>query len=152
MGKAWRFSYDSTLSVDASTGNVKVIYPDGHTVIFTPKSGGGGYDAPETVFDILTANAGGTYTLTLQNKLIYDYDVNGRLTAISDTNGNSVSLQYGSDGYLNTVTGAGGKVLSFDFESGKLKTITDPAGRTIAYSYTSGNLIQVKGVGGGTIR
>ena len=150
MGKSWRFSYDSTLSADASTGNVKVIYPDGHTVIFTPKSGGG-YDAPETVFDVLTANAGGTYTLTLQSKLIYDYDTNGRLTAISDTNGNTVSLQYGSDGYLNTVTGAGGKVLSFDFENGKLKTITDPAGRTIVYSYTSGNLAQVKGVGGGTI-
>ena len=151
LGKAWRLNYESSLSVDIPTGNVKVIYPDGHTVIFYPISGSNEFAAPIPVFDRLTSNIDGTYTLKLQNKLTYNYNANGQLGSISDTNGNTVVLTYGSNGYLNSVMGASGRMLDFSFENGKLKTITDPAGRTIVYTYDSNNnLLSVKGAGGGT--
>ena len=151
LGKGWRHNYDSSLSLDETTGNVKVVYPDGHTIIFARVSGGNEYTAPKPIFDKLTANADGTYTLVLLNKLTYKYGTNRKLSSISDTNGNMITLQYDVDGLLDSVTGAGGKILDFSFENGELKTITDPAGRTIIYTYdTDNNLIRVKGTGGGT--
>lgn len=150
LGRSWRISYDSTLSADEATGKVSITYPDGHTVVFEPKSGTNGYTTPETVFDTLVKNVDGTYGLKLQNKLTYIYDTAGRLSAITDRNGNSVTLQYDDSGALISVAGAGGKGLRFTSENGRIKTITDPAGRTVEYVYdASGNLLQVKSIGGG---
>ncbi len=152
LGKAWRFSYDSSLETDTSTGNAKVIYPDGHTIVFSPIAGTNQYSAPESIFDRLEKNADDTFTLKLQNKLIYKYSSGGKLASITDRNENTVTLQYDVSGQLNSVTGAGGRSLSFTFQDGKIKTITDPIGRTVEYTYDTGsNLKAVKSLGGGII-
>jgi len=150
LGKSWRMNYDSKLSVDSSTGDVSIIYPDGHAVLFDAMAGNQ-YIAPEHVFDILIKNADNTYALKLRDKTGYRYNSTGKLISITDKNNNSVTLQYNGSGYLSTVTGASGKQLTFTYENGLVKTITDPAGRTIVYTYNGGNLWKVKGVGGGTI-
>lgn len=150
LGSSWRISYDSTISADVATGKGTIIYPDGHTVVFEPKSGTNEYTAPESIFDTLVKNVDGTYSLELQNKLEYIYNTAGRLSAITDQNGNSVTLRYDGSGALISVNGAGGKSLSFTSENGRIKTITDPDGRIVEYNYdVSGKLLQVKSAGGG---
>lgn len=151
LGKGWRFSYESTLTEESSTGDTKIVYPDGHTVIFRPVSGTNEYSTPESIFDKLLKNADNTYTLRLQSKLTYKYNNNGKLSSITDKNGNELSLQYDGSGRLVLITGASGKSLNLTYENGKIKTITDPAGRTIIYTYDqSNNLSKVKGIGEGT--
>ena len=148
LGTGWRFSYEASLTEDTGAGTVIVIYPDGHTVRFVNHEGE--YIAPETVFDVLSKNADNSYTLKLQNKLIYTFSPQGKLTAITDKNNNEVSLAYGEDNNLKEVTGEGGKKLRFQIESGKIKTITDDIGRTIVYTYNTNNeLVQVKKTNGG---
>lgn len=150
IGKSWRISYESNIEVNQSKGTAAVTYPDGHTVTFTSVLGSNGYTSPEMVFDQLTKNIDGTYKLVLQNKMEYSYDLNGKLTSITDRNGNYVTISYDTAGRITTVTGAGGKSLRFAYDSSRLKSITDPIGRTIEYAYDIGsNLTQVKGIGGG---
>ncbi|MDP4093472.1 MAG: RHS repeat-associated core domain-containing protein [Bacillota bacterium] len=150
MGMNWRFNYESNLEIDASTGNIRACYPDGHSVVYRPVSGSDEYKSPEPILDRLTKNTDNTYTLKLQSKDTYIYNTNGQLTSMADKNGNVTILQY-SGNLLNRVNGADGKALNFDYENGYLKTITDPMGRTIVFTYDSNQrLTQVKGIGGGT--
>lgn len=151
IGKGWRLNYDSTLEEDFATGNAKVTYPDGHAVVFRPVAGANEYITPEPFFDTLVKNEDNSFTLKLKEKLTYSFEPGGKLTAITDSNGNSVSLQYDSSGYLKRVTGQDGTSLSFVFENGRVKTITDPINRVISYSYDAqGNLVRVKGISEGT--
>jgi len=151
MGTAWRTNYDSFVSIDSVTGNATVTYPDGHTLIY--EYSGGQYIAPDMVYDTLTGNMDGTYSLKLQSKSTYRYNSNGRLASITDRNNNTISIQYNTSGQITQVTGASGKKLLFTYTGGKISKITDPIGRTVEYMYdTAGNLVQVKGTGGGIIK
>jgi RHS repeat-associated protein len=68
----------------------------------------------------------------------------GRLTSMTDTNNNTVSLSY-SGNNLTSVSDAVGRSLNFTYDgSGRITRVTDPLGRNWDYTYTSGVLTQVK--------
>ncbi|KAB3527512.1 RHS repeat-associated core domain-containing protein [Alkaliphilus serpentinus] len=150
MGKGWHTNYDSTITINASTGNATITYPDGRILVYQPVAGTNNYTSPESIFDVLEKQSDGSYKLELKNKQIYTYNNSGKLTAITDRNNNTITLQYDGNGNLSYVIGASGKRLTFSFENGRIRTITDPALRTIKYTYDSlGNLLEVKGLNGG---
>ncbi|WP_459762185.1 RHS repeat-associated core domain-containing protein [Alkaliphilus crotonatoxidans] len=150
IGQGWRLNYETGIKFENGYSTAKVIYPEGNTVEFTLV--GGSYQAPETIFDTLTRNINGSFELRRQNKTIYSYNSSGKLTAITDKNGNRQTIQYDAAGNLLKVIGASGKSLSFTTEDGRIKTITDPIGRTIVYSYSGHDLTQVKDTGNGITR
>ncbi len=153
LGKSWKLSYDSSLEIDSSSGEIKVCYPDGHTVFFKPISGSNEYSPYGPIFDKLYKNADNTFTLKLQNTLVYKYNSNGKIAAITDKNGNTLTFEYNASGSLFTVTSASGKTLSFSYENGRIKTVTDSSGRTITYNYDSnGYLTEVYGLGNGVMK
>ncbi|SNT25939.1 RHS repeat-associated core domain-containing protein [Anaerovirgula multivorans] len=152
IGKGWRLNYESSIEIDGDTGDAIVTYPEGRTIVFDLQISTGKYIAPETVFDTLTKKQDGTFELRWQDKTIYGYNSDGKLTSISDKNNNRLTVQYDGSGNLSRVISAGGKRLDFTNEAGKIKTITDPIGRTIVYSYNGSNLSQVKDTGNGTTR
>ena len=149
LGKGWRFGYDSILE-KASTGEVTITYPDGRRFVYTPVAGTSTYTAPKAIFDKLTKNSDGTYQLKLQNKNLYSYNANGKLSGITDPNGNTIAFTYNTSGELVTITEAGGRSLTLTYQAGKLSTITDGTGRTVSYSYTNGQLTSVENVSGTT--
>lgn len=152
LGKGWRMNYDSSLKIDSLSGDITVIYPDGHTVLFDYIGENNKYLAPETIFDTLIKNTNQTYTLKLQNKLTYIYSSSGKLTTITDKNANSITFQYDEQGNLSFLTSASGKKLIFTSKNGLITKITDFTGRTIEYIYDiNGNIKQVKDVDGGII-
>jgi len=151
MGISWRMNYDSFVTYDSVTGNAKVTYPDGHTLIYEYISGQ--YNAPDMVYDKLVKNVDGTFSLKLQSKSMYNYSSNGKLVSITDRNNSVITIQYNASNNIAQITGASGKKLIFTYNNGKISKITDPIGRTIEYIYdTSQNLVQVKGTGGGIIK
>ena len=148
LGKGWRFAYESKLTKKTG-GDMEAVYSSGRTILFDKK--GSSYIAPDACRDTLTKNADGTWCLVTEDKLTYTYSSAGKLTAITDRNGNSVTLTY-SSGTLTGITGADGITLSVTCSGGKLRKITDPYGRTVEYSYDSkGRLIKVSGETCGTM-
>jgi RHS repeat-associated protein len=73
------------------------------------------------------------------------FNSSGRLTSMSDTNNNTVTLTYTGNN-LTSVTDAVGRSINFTYDgSNRITRITDPLGRNWDYSYTSaGTLAQVK--------
>jgi RHS repeat-associated protein len=150
MGKSWRMNYESSISVDSSTGNVIVNYSDGHVGRFVAKTGSNEFISPQGIFEQLKKDNDGLYSLLFRDKSVFKYNSAGKLISISDKNGNAITLTYDNYGQINTITGQGGRKLTFTSENGKLKKITDPENRVTTYSYdAAGNLIKVKGSGGG---
>ena len=85
----------------------------------------------------------GQYILRKKDSnLTYTFSTDGKLSSISDTNGNTLTLTY-SAGQLMQVTNNFGKALTFQYNGTHISSVTDPKGQVITYAYTSGNLTRV---------
>ena len=140
LGYGWSHSYHVNLST--SGDSVTLTWGDGHTETFTA-DGLGGYVPQYGVFDTLVDNGDGTFTLIKRNRTRYDFDTSGRLAAITDKNGNRLSLTYTGADLTELIETAGRTILLSYDTAGRITTITDPIGRTVHYTYDlNGNLIQ----------
>ena len=110
---------------------------------------------------VLTPNQGaGTYLLKWGDGTIYQFQTSSLgareafLTAITDLNGNTVSLSLNPAQPLQLlqVTDPVGRSLTLTYDtSNRITSISDPIGRTVQYTYNSqGLLATVKDAAGGT--
>ena len=140
LGYGWSHSYNVNLST--SGDSITITWGDGHTETFTLDEFGG-YVPQYGVFDTLVDNGDGTFSLTKRNHTRYDFDTSGRLAAITDKNGNRLSLTYSGADLTELIDTAGRTILLSHDTAGRITTITDPIGRTVHYTYDlNGNLIQ----------
>jgi RHS repeat-associated protein len=86
-------------------------------------------------------NLDGTYTRYTRNGIREDFDSEGRITAITDLNGNCITFSYLPYG-LSTITDTVGRVLTFSYSGEKLTSISDGI-RTTTYSYSGDRLVSV---------
>ena len=96
------------------------IYPDGTSEFFI-------YDAKGNI-------------LTASNQHIayaFSYDINSRVTAVTDSNDRAVSYQYDALGNRTRVTYLDGSVVSYGYDKASRLISLTHAGRTFAYSYDS---------------
>jgi YD repeat-containing protein len=161
IGNNWRHSFDRSVEYHAS-GNLTtatVFRPDGHQIIFTLTSGQ--WAADPDVADRLTAqtNTSGAITgwafFDAATRCVENYDQDGNLVSIIDTDGLVTTLTYSTAstptnvapvaGLLLTITDPRGRALSFTYNSNsEITTITQPDGGVLTYGYnTSGNLTSV---------
>jgi RHS repeat-associated protein len=140
FGRGWTFNYGIYLVADAS-GNITVMRGSGAEKLFTRQSDGT-YTAPKGVYDKLTKNADGTFSLwSKENRLTYAFTAAGVLTSVTDTNNNSVTLAYDASGRLTTITDAAGRATTFTYNGdNRVTTITDPLNRPILFTYENGNM------------
>jgi len=151
MGSGWTHSYYIWFEPDAPDEQVAVHWGDGHADYWMDDGEGGYVMSVPGVYDDLTSNGDGTWTLTRTNEDVYDFDTNGRLTSITDKNANVTTLAYNDPNvplYVTHVTDPVGRtvVLAYVDTGGgewRLQSITDWTGRDVQYSYTDGNLTQV---------
>jgi len=114
---------------------------DGKGYRFAASSGTFAADADVTAR--LETVAGG-YRLT-ENDTVELYDVNGRLSSITNRAGVQQTLGYDAQGRLSSVTDSFGRSLGFTYDaSNRVDTFTDSAGQVYTYSYdANGNLASV---------
>ncbi len=126
-GNRWWIPAIEELQV--GSGGASLIRGDG-TAAWYESDGSGGYLSPYGAYSTLTAEADGTYTVHVplegQRKT---FEANGRLTTITDDNGNATSFSY--------VDGDG------DGQAREVSQITNPAGQTFSYTYSGGQLASV---------
>lgn len=147
LGRGWTASYLTSLSIDPQ-GNVTVRGGDGQRLTYV-KNADGSFTGSAGARAKLAAITGG-YELTLKNQERDRYDSQGRLTAILDRNGNTISFTYDGAGQLASATDTAGRTVTFTVANGLLTAVSLPDGRGVHYGYTGGNLTSVTDMRGGT--
>ncbi len=159
QGNGWDYAYNISLAADIngnrvlrdgnSRGDVYELQPDGSW-------------ARDEFFRRLVLNGDGTHTLTFRdggswvftpldssiapgkilaisdrngNTLTFAYDAQSRLSVVTDTFGRDVVIGYNPDGFIDSITDFIGRVVQYDYYDGAepggnfgdLKSVTSPA-------------------------
>ncbi len=139
LGIGWTHSYN--LSVRSETASTVLVRgADGSLDRYTLQ-GDGSYLAPPGIYDTLTKEADGSYTLKLKDQTRYLFDASGKLTIIVEKNGNTITLAY-SGGDLTTLTDTVGRAVVFTYDaSHHLIALTDASGRAVTFTYNAQGLL-----------
>src|SRR5208337_3270735 len=100
----------------------------------------------------LTSDGHGGYLLTEVDGTVTDYNANGTLNYIQDTNGNKITAGY-TGGRLTSLIASSGPSINIAYNTaGLISTVTDSLGRVTTYTYDSSNkyLTAVTGFNGQT--
>ncbi|MBU7028113.1 MAG: exo-alpha-sialidase [Theionarchaea archaeon] len=112
---------------------------------------------------------GDTYVRYRRSGIQEEFDSKGRITSITDLNGNAITFTYEEVSYsgekLTRITDTAGRVLHFSYANGKLMSISDgtqtttytysgdklvavqdPLGRVTSYKYLAGNSFLITGI------
>ncbi|MBS1955293.1 MAG: LysM peptidoglycan-binding domain-containing protein [Cyanobacteria bacterium SZAS-4] len=148
LGFNWKFYYCSYLTVGAGS-QLTVRVPGGGTEV--ANLSGGVYIADQ-LSQAQMVNTGTTYERRMPDGAVQVYDLtdtNGNwfMTKMTDPQGNSVLIQYDVNFRITTITDAIGQVSTLSYVSNtvgnsgfyKLASIADPFSRTCSFSYDSTN-------------
>jgi YD repeat-containing protein len=129
-----------------SDQQIKLFSADGSESVLTLTTSGT-FTSQEEDARMLTDNGDGTLSLQDGTESVFRFNHKGRLTNIQGIKyGNKISLEYGADGYLWTVSDARRHVITFyyDPETHRLTEIDDGQGRSALYKHDdSGHLISI---------
>ncbi|MBM4001648.1 MAG: hypothetical protein FJ297_19305, partial [Planctomycetes bacterium] len=142
FGRGWNWQGLETLTLQ--TGGVLWVRDMGESYWFAEKTGGG-YERAigDESYASLTADAGGTYTLTDKHGFKRTFSSAGQLVESRDRWGSVTTYAYAS-GLLSQITDPYGRTTSLGYTSGRLSSVTDFAGRAANLSYdTDGRLVEI---------
>jgi len=141
LGYGWSHSLNTSLALDASTGNVELRGADGKAAVYAP-DGAGGFKSQYGVFDTLSLNGDGTYTITQVDSTVQRFNAANMLASVTDRNGNVMSFVY-TAGNLTRVVDTAGRNIDFTLDaSNRITDITDPLARVTHFDYdAAGNLV-----------
>ncbi len=148
LGYGWSDDWQYSLSV-ASDGTVTVIMPGGEQRVFQPDSRGSDYFDQPGDNGVLTKSAGGAFTLQEADGEIEQFNANGTLDYLQDTNGNRITAGY-TGSQLTSLTDTSGASLTIAYNAqGLIASVTSPDGQTVKYNYDPGeHLISVQSYDG----
>jgi len=146
LGPGWTHSLAARIVANPD-GSATFVAEDGAMTTYAG-DGSGGFLRPPGAYGILS-RAGGGFELFRRDQVRLSFDAGGTLLALTDRNGNRISLAYtGSD--LTTITDTVGRTLTLGYTAGQLTSILDPLNRNTLFSYhPDGHLATVTDVFGG---
>jgi len=139
LGGHWSHTYDAYLAFGPSN-EVAVVYGSRREEFFTRNADGTYRAFDARVQSTLVKGSDDVYTLTTKDRLAYAFTSAGKLTSITDPNGNTQSLTYDAQGRLSQIAGPGGVAVDLAYDgTGKLASVTGPGPATFSYAYDSNN-------------
>lgn len=143
FGYGWITNLEPCI-VDSGSGPITFIDEDNTRHIFGEKIGGG-YEAAGGVYLDLVKNNDETYTITETDGTKTNFNKNGKIDSIVDTNDNKTTFVYDTSRKLTKIQDASGREMTVTYNTnGYVSSVTDPANHTTSYEYdSSGNLTKV---------
>ena len=141
-GAGWSLDNVEQL-VPVSSSGVMLVQPGGTSLWFANGQQSGTFVTPAGDFSTLVQNQNGSYTRTMTDGTVLNFDSTGRQTSTVDRDSNTTTFGYTS-GQLTTITDMNGQVTTLGYNgSGQLTSITDPANRTATLAYSSNQLTSI---------
>ncbi|AFY39932.1 RHS repeat-associated core domain protein [[Leptolyngbya] sp. PCC 7376] len=135
FGRGWNNPWDVTATAN---GEGDVVVANGGSLRFFERQANGSYRGDDGDAATLTQE-GETLQLREEDGTVIAFLDNGKLAAITDTNGNEVVAGYSGDN-LTTLTYSNGDVVRFAYNAaGKVREVTDPFGQKTTYTYDAAN-------------
>lgn len=113
---------------------IMLVDGDGSELLFSVDRFENKYISPAGDFSTLERLQEGSFRRTTKDKMVYDYDVDGRLTSVRDRIGNRTSYEYSGD-FLSKIIDPVGLETEFRYSNGLLDHIEDPTGRQTTFEY-----------------
>lgn len=133
--------------VENPNGTALLIDGDGSELIFDPpETPGEPFQSPAEDFSVLEKLPDSTYRRALPDQTVYAFDSDGRMTSVTDRNGNATAYDYDTAGRLWRITDPVGleTIFAYDAGTGLLRSITDPAGRSTQFEHdAAGHLTRI---------
>ncbi len=152
LGYGWSTPWQTSASI-ASDGTVTITGAEGAQRVFQPDSRTTGvYFSEPGDTGTLMADGHAGYLLTEADGTATDYNANGSLNYIQDTDGNRITAGY-TAGKLTSLTASSGQSITIGYNAaGLISTVSDSQGRTTSYTYDSSNqyLVSVTSFNGQT--
>jgi YD repeat-containing protein len=139
LGPGWDFAYDARLRPSGSN----VLFYDGHgrRELFTRLSATR-FLSPRGLYAVLIQNGSGSFTLRDPDGLLSDFHAfdgsnkQGALEALTDRNGDRITLAYDNQGLLTVIVDVLGRSVTLQYDAnGRLTTVGDSTGRSVVYAY-----------------
>ncbi|MFH7321103.1 RHS repeat-associated core domain-containing protein [Desulfurivibrio sp. D14AmB] len=147
LGRGWSHSYELLLR-ELADGSVLIKMANGDRKLYTATAEG--YLSPRGDYSLLSRDDDGAFTLKQKAGTVHRFTAAGRLAAIEDRNGNTLSLVY-EGGQLVALSDPAGRVTGFAYDNtGRLAAITDPAGRDYSFEFSGNRLAKVVYPDGGS--
>lgn len=139
LGYGWTHTYNIALSEDGNV--VRIKYGDGRDEFYIGQPDGTFVPQPG-VYNTLTKETDGSFTLLDKVQTAHNFDSTGRLISIVDKNNNTISLTY-QNGLLARVTDPVGRDVDITYDaSNRITQIQDPLGRIVRFEYdANGDLV-----------
>ncbi|HEX7803566.1 MAG TPA: DUF6531 domain-containing protein, partial [Pseudoxanthomonas sp.] len=157
LGHHWKSSLDRQVAVRDVSGVLMALVsrPSGDIYVYTQGSGGGWTSDTDIKYGLSPRMSGSTQTgwvVTTPDDTIESYGLDGKLIAITQVNGDEVSVTYTS-GKPTALTDRHGRKITFTYTGSRLSSLILPDGNEIRYSFDSGERLTTveyqKGVSGG---
>jgi RHS repeat-associated protein len=124
FGPGWTHSF-STRAVSDWQGNVAIDWADGRREVHR-RTATGSFTRPEGFYSTLASAAGGGHTLTLTDRTVYTFAVDGSLRSIADHNGRRLTLTYEQGNLHQVLDDASGRALTFTWQDGRIRSVATP--------------------------
>jgi len=154
LGYGWNFTYNIQAIEVTDEQNIWVIIRRGDNArhIYTDNRDGT-YTAPASVYTTLTRPEG-RFLLREKDGTEWRFDDDGRLAAVVDRNGDTITIQRDSNGYMEAIIDPASRAVQVQWGvNGRISGFTDWAGRSVSYVYDAqGNLVEYHDTLGGITR
>jgi RHS repeat-associated protein len=142
LGMGWSHNYNIILQYD-STQNIYVLM-DGSGDRIALYNHGSVYTPDISAYPILIKNSNNTLTLTYKDGSVYNFNAQGKITAIADKNNNTVNFTYNSGSNLISIADQTGKTITLGYDANnRISSITDPNSNTYNLTYSGNTLTAV---------
>ncbi len=134
-GLGWTTNWDISATTEPN-GDVSINL-DGPALYFslTPD---GTYQIEDSDQGITLTQANGAYTLVDTDGTIYQFNANGSLDYVEDTNGNTITAGYNAQNQLVSLTHSNGEYIDLSYDpQGFVSSITDNTGATESFGYNA---------------
>jgi RHS repeat-associated protein len=139
LGTNWMHNYDVKLALNSAGTTATVTLFRGKTITFTKTGSNWQLSSTERLPYQLVSSGNGFQFMSPASRLIYDLDSGGKLTKVTDRNGNVLTVTQGATGPTLISDGLG-HTLTFTYAGSNLIRVQDQAGRSVSFEYAGGIL------------
>ncbi|MCA9124295.1 MAG: hypothetical protein KDB11_29165, partial [Planctomycetales bacterium] len=143
FGAGWGIVGLQRLTEEADR-TVLIVDGDGSELVFRFDAQQNKYISPPGDFSELKLLIDGRFRRETPDRMVYQFDGDGRLVSETDRNNNATRYGYDAQGRLTSITDPVNLVTVFTYTNGLLSSITDPANRQTLFEHdASGNLTRI---------